>query len=110
MRKIHSNLLYNFSMQIPTHLHPFFQEYEPEKMAAAEYANLIIQRTLEFGTWDDIHWLFELYGARRIRLFLRAYGQRLLQPVTFNYWRRLLGLRTWKVSPLPTAKGELWNR
>ena len=97
------------SPQIPSGLKPYFQEYDIARLDITRDANLIIQRVLEFGTWDEIRWLFEIYRSKRIRLFLRERGERLLKPVTFNYWRKLLDIRRWRKSPFPTAKGELWN-
>ncbi|MEO7839380.1 MAG: hypothetical protein ABIU06_08530, partial [Anaerolineales bacterium] len=90
-------------------LKPYFQEYDIARLDIARDANLIIQRVLEFGTWEEIRWLFETYRSKRIRLFLRGYGERWLKPVTFNYWRKLLNIRRWRKSPFPTSKGELWN-
>lgn len=92
---------------IPSTLQPYFQEYDLAALELHRDANLIIQRTLEFGTWDEIRWLFQVYTRKRIRLFLREHGERLLKPVTFNYWRKLLGLRRWK--PAQFGKGVLWN-
>jgi hypothetical protein len=97
------------SPRIPAGLKPYFQEYDIARLDITRDANLIIQRVLEFGTWEEIRWLFETYRNKRIRLFLREHGVRLLKPVTFNYWRKLLVVRRWKKSPFPTAKGELWN-
>jgi hypothetical protein len=96
--------------QIPDGLVSHFQEYDTTQLDFARDANLILQRVLEFGTWDEVHWLFEVYGAQRVRLFLKEHGERWLKPVTFHYWRKLLGIRKWKASPFPTRKGELWNR
>jgi hypothetical protein len=96
--------------RIPEPLWPHFQEYDPASLDLESDADLIIQRTLEFGTWDEVRWLFVTYGSERIRAFLRMRGERLLSPVTFNYWRKLLGVREWQSSPFPTAKGELWDR
>ncbi len=70
---------------------------------------MIIQRTLDFGNWDEIRWLFQVYGAERIRLFLRQLGERSLKPPTFNYWQKLLRIRKWTRSPLEIPKGELWK-
>lgn len=98
------------SYDIPAGLRPHFQEYDTSRLDIKQDANLIIQRTLEFGTWDEIRWLFKVYSSNRIRLFLRKHGQRGLKPVTFQYWRKLLGIRKWETSPFPTPKGELWNR
>jgi hypothetical protein len=97
------------SPHIPTGLKPYFQEYDITRLDMIRDANLIIQRTLEFGTWDEIRWLFKTYRSKRIRLFLREHGERMLKPVTFNYWRKLMGIRRWKKSPFPTPKGELWK-
>ena len=94
---------------IPLSLQPYFQEYDLAELDLGQHADLIIQRTLEFGTWEEVHWLFEVYGAVRIRAFLRQHGERWLKPVSFNYWRKLLKIRRWRHSPLPTPKGELWN-
>jgi len=94
---------------IPPGLHPYFQEYDVTALNLKCDSNLIIQRTLEFGTWEEVHWLFKVYGSRQVRSFLRRYGERLLKPVNFSYWRKLLRIRRWKHSPFPTAKGEVWN-
>jgi hypothetical protein len=95
--------------QIPAGLKPYFQEYDIARLDIGSDANLIIQRVLEFGTWDEIRWLFTTYRSKRIRIFLRAYGERWLKPVTFNYWRKLLGIRKWRKHPFPTTKAEVWK-
>ena len=41
------------SVQIPARLHPYFQEYEPAQLDLTQNADLVIQRVLEFGTWDE---------------------------------------------------------
>ncbi|GAB4580284.1 MAG: hypothetical protein Fur0022_30230 [Anaerolineales bacterium] len=94
---------------IPPGLKPYFQEYDLNDLEIRRDANLIIQRTLDFGTWDEIRWLFEVYGVKRIRLFLREHGERSLKPASFNYWRKLLRLRRWQKGPFPTLKGEVWT-
>jgi hypothetical protein len=54
---------------LPPGLQPYFQEYDVTALDLQRDANLIIQRTLEFGTWDEVRWVFETLGARRVRLF-----------------------------------------
>jgi hypothetical protein len=92
---------------IPSSLQPYFQEYDLTALRLRRDANLIIQRILEFGTWDELRWLFGVYSRRRVQRFLREHGERWLNPVTFNYWRKLLGVRHWQ--PAPFGKGELWQ-
>lgn len=88
-------------------MQPYFQEYSLESLRVNRDADVIIQRTLEFGTWADIRWLFQVYHRQRISRFLRRHGERWLSPVTFYYWRKLLDVRRWQTAPF--GKGELWN-
>jgi Family of unknown function (DUF6922) len=96
-------------INIPAGLHPHFQEYDVIALDFTRDANLIIQRTLEFGTWEEVRWLFTVYGSKPIRAFVKQYGERWLRPVSFQYWRKLLRIDKWRHSPFPTNKGELWN-
>lgn len=95
---------------IPSSLAPHFQEYDFSALDVSHDADLIIQRTLEYGTWDEVRWLFGTYGGKRIRTFVRERGERWLSKATFNYWRKLLRIKRWRRSPFPTARGELWER
>lgn len=94
-------------MPIPISMKPYFQEYDLEDLRLQRDADLIIQRTLEFGNWDELRWLFRAFHRRRIQRFLRQHGERWLTPVTFNYWRKLLSVRRWQSAPF--GKGELWT-
>ncbi len=96
-------------LQIPTSLKPHFQEYDLASLDGERDAALIMQRTLEYGTWEEVRWLFRQYGKAHIRDFVRKRGERMLSPVTFNYWRKLLGIRRWQRSPFPTAPDAVWE-
>lgn len=95
------------AVPIPSSLQPFFQEYNLANLRLYKDANLIIQRTLEYGTWAEVRWLFRTYSRQRIQRFLREHGERWLKPATFNYWRKLLCIRRWQ--PAPFGKGKVWN-
>ncbi len=96
--------------RVPSTLRSYFQEYDLESLKLERDATLIIQRTLEHGTWEEVRWLYQTYGDRRIRAFVRERGERMLSRVTFNYWRKLLGIQRWRRSPFPIGKGKLWDR
>lgn len=96
-------------MEIPPIIQSYLQEYDLAKLDPKRDADLLIQRVLEFGDWEEVRWLIRTYGVARIRQFLRRRGERWLRPVTFNYWRKLFRLRKWEHSPFPTSKGELWH-
>jgi hypothetical protein len=93
-------------LHIPMSLKPYFQEYDLEALNIKRDADLIILRILEYGNWDEIRWLFLVYPRERIRRFLREHGERWLKPVTFNYWRLLMGIRKWNSAPF--EKVMIW--
>jgi hypothetical protein len=99
-----------FTPEIPSRLRPFFKEYNPDRLDMDRDANLILQRTLEYGNWEEVRWLFWRYGRRRISACVRRFGVRGLNRVTFNYWRRLLGIQKWIKPPFDTLRDELWDR
>jgi len=41
---------------IPSGLWPHFQEYDPRRLDREQDADLIVQRTLEHGTWEEDIW------------------------------------------------------
>lgn len=92
---------------IPSGLRPHFQEYDLSSLELDRDADLIIQRTLEYGTWDEIRWLVASYGVDRVRTFVRVRGERMLSRVTFNDWRKLIGTRRWRHSPFPKETREV---
>ncbi len=96
------------STSIPSGLWPHFQEYDPRRLDRDQDADLIIQRTLEHGTWEEIRWLVASYGVERIRKFVRLRGGRLLSAATFTYWRKLLGVRRWRRSPFAREARQVW--
>lgn len=81
----HTKILHD--SKIPPGLKAYFREYDMVSLDFKRNANLIIQRILEYGDWDDVRWLFKLYGTRRVRSFLRQFGERWLRPVSSYYWR-----------------------
>ena len=93
---------------IPSGLWPYFQEYDPQQLDREQDADLIIQRTLEYGTWEEIRWLMASYGRKRIREYVRLHGERQLSAMTFTYWRKLLGLRRWQHAPFAAEARQVW--
>lgn len=95
--------------RIPERLASYFQEYDVKELSLARDANLVIQRTLEFGTVQEIQWLFRVYGKARVKRFLAELGERGLSRKAFNYWRLLLGVRKWRKSPFLIARERVWS-
>jgi hypothetical protein len=78
-------------------------------MDVDSYANIIIERTLELGTWEELHWLFHHYGVQRIIEYLQRYGHRRLSKVTFNYWCKLLEIKEFRQAPFTEIRNDVWR-
>jgi hypothetical protein len=94
---------------IPESFARLFQEYDFESVDVNLHANTIIERTLELGTWEELHWVFHHYGVRRIIEYLQQLGDRRLSKVTFNYWRKLLDVKEYRRAPFAEIRGEVWR-
>ena len=54
--------------------------------------NLIMERLLERGTWDQVRWLFAAYGEDRVAAWVQRHGFRLLSRRSFALWRLALDI------------------
>ena len=56
--------------KIPKTTAPYFQEYDFSTLDIGKDAELIMGRTLEFGTREELKWLFKTYGSQKIKEFV----------------------------------------
>ena len=95
--------------QILPSLARLFQGYDFEGMDVQLHANTIIERTLELGTWEELHWLFHHYGVPRIIEYLKRLGSRRLSKMTFNYWIKLLNITEFRQAPFAAIRNDIWR-
>jgi len=88
---------------IPLSLRPFFQEYNLEDLDPERSAFTVIERTLAWGDWLELRWLFVRYGAQRLAEWVRQAGWRCLPKRRFTFW-------TWFFDLRDCAQGErIWQ-
>lgn len=88
---------------IPSSLRPYFQEYDFAQLTVGAHAELVIERTLNYGNRTELRWLFEQYGWQRITAWVVARGAKRLSRRRYHLWCVLL-----EVSPTPLAKTSIW--
>ena len=67
-----------------------FPEYDFETMDPDHHRGVIIERTLERGSWEQLRWLFATYGEDEVAAWVRRHGFRLLSKRSFALWRLVL--------------------
>jgi hypothetical protein len=69
-----------------------FPEYDFEAMGFESHQNIIIERILEKGNWDQARWLFNVYGKETVSQWVRKHGFRLLSKRSFALWKLTLDI------------------
>jgi hypothetical protein len=84
-----------------------FPEYEFECMNLEDHQGVIIERILERGSWDQIRWLFRIYGETHVAGWVRKHGFRLLSKRSFALWRLTLGVNDYSAPEWAIAAKEM---
>jgi len=82
------------SQSIPTSLGPFFQEYDLAQLRIEQDASTIIERTLQYGTRSELHWLFSIYSREKIKDWLQKWGKYGLPEPHYSFWKLILEIKT----------------
>ncbi|HND47662.1 MAG TPA: hypothetical protein PLL95_03825 [Anaerolineales bacterium] len=75
---------------VPASLAPFFQEYDLAQLKPERDAATIIERTLRFGTREELQWLFAEFSREQIRAWIQAWGTFALPEPHLSFWRLVL--------------------
>lgn len=82
--------------QLPATTAWLFPEYDFASMDLEHHRGVIIERLLERGTWEQLHWLFSTYGEGPVAEWVRRHGLRLLSRRSFALWRLALGVKQYE--------------
>ena len=73
-----------------------FPEYDFSQMEPKTYSSTVMERILERGSWAEINWLFDHYGERHVKQWVRRHGFRALSRRSFALWRLVLDINRYK--------------
>lgn len=79
-------------LPLPASMAWLFPEYDWATLDVERHSGVIIERLLERGTWQQLRWLFSIYGEARVAEWVRRHGFRLLSRRSFALWRLALGV------------------
>jgi hypothetical protein len=78
---------------IPNTLAPFFQEYTLTQLDPQRDSATIIERTLRFGTREELRWLFKNYSLEQIKDWVARWGEFGLPEPHLSFWKLFLEIR-----------------
>jgi len=73
-----------------------FPEYEFSQVKLNTHRHVIIERILERGTWSEVNWLFDVFGEKDVRDWVRQWGYRALTRRSFALWQLVLGIKRYR--------------
>jgi len=79
--------------KLPPDLEWLFPEYDFAEMGLSSHQGIIIERVLEKGSWEQVHWLFKTYGEEKVADWVRKHGFRLLSKRSFALWKLALDIK-----------------
>lgn len=95
---------------IPLTLAPYFPECDLREIDPERDADILIERTLEYGDRGEVAWLCKRLGESRIKEFLRRRGARALSKRALAFWCLVLGVEQWDRPAWASAADLLWGR
>ena len=72
------------SKKLPKAFHPYFWDVDPKKIDVVASKRYVIERLLEFGNEEALHWMFEKYDRAAVRQV--AANARGLSRLSGNFW------------------------
>lgn len=88
-----------------------FWDVDPESIDMERKADFVIERALEYGTWDQVKLAREHYGDERIRQYILKRGFKVLSNKTFNFWLTVFDLHPeeWPQLSSRSVSRKFWN-
>lgn len=77
--------------KIPKKMQWLFWSYDVNSLDLGGDKNYIITQVLNYGTWEDVKWLFKLYSEREIKKVVKKPGRGLWFPDVLNFWLLMFG-------------------
>jgi hypothetical protein len=87
-----------------------FPEYDFAEMGLSSHQGVIIERVLEKGSWEQVRWLFKVFGEETIAEWVRKHGFRMLSRRSFALWKLSLDIKEF-ITPdwaIQSKDEDLW--
>ncbi len=94
---------------LPVSLKWMLPEYDFREIRLDSHREVIIERVLERGNWEQLRWLFGIYGEKIVVDWVKNHGFRLLSKRSFALWCVVLGIKEFKAPDWAVAaKDDRW--
>lgn len=80
-------------VKIPKKMKWLFWSYNINSLDLKKDKDYIITQTLNYGTWDDVKWLFRVYSEREIVKIIKNPSRGLWFEEVLNFWLKIFDIK-----------------
>ena len=88
-------------IKIPSKMKWLFWSYDIKSLDLKNDKDYIINQALNYGTWEDLKWLYKTYSERDIKAVVKKPGRGLWFEKVLNFWTTIFGIKLSK---------KVWDR
>jgi len=87
--------------KIPQKMKWLFWSYDIKSLDLKEDKDYIIPQVLNYGTWEDLKWLYKVYSEKDIKKVVKNPRRGLWFKNVLNFWATIFNIR---------LKKEVWEK
>ena len=87
--------------KIPQKMKWLFWSYDIKSLDVERDKEYIITQVLNYGTWEDLKWLFRVYSREDIKKIVKNPGRGLWFKQILNFWTTIFNIR---------LKKDVWQK
>jgi hypothetical protein len=96
---------------LPVRLRALFWDYSFAKLRWPRDRELVVNRILQSGAWEDVKWLRSEFGDAALRVWIVRRRGRGLSPQQLRYWQLVLAIPRRQVDAwLKDLARQVWDR
>ena len=80
-------------VKIPPKMKWLFWSYDIKSLDLKEDKEYIISQVLNYGTWEDLKWLFKVYPEKEIKKIIKKPGRGLWFRKVLNFWATIFNIK-----------------
>ncbi|MEK9135320.1 MAG: hypothetical protein AAB451_03445 [Patescibacteria group bacterium] len=79
--------------KIPSGMRWLFWSYDIKSLNLRTDRDYIIAQVLNYGTWEDLKWLYKIYGEKEIKEVVKNPRRGVWFEKTLNFWLTIFNLQ-----------------
>jgi hypothetical protein len=79
--------------KIPKRMKWLFWSYDIESLNLKRDKDYIIPQVLNYGTWDDLKWLFKVYSREEIKEVIKNPRRGVWFRKVLNFWTKIFNIK-----------------